>query len=446
MDEREEEVHEDQEEEEEAEVDWDDRSTDDRRMWMIEQEQQFLLLQWVWGLNAHGQRNDPETESQSSSDNSVMPRIVGINAPSLDDAVSALQRTAGREISELNVSMQVPRSEWSDEEATNHPQIFGRFVDLLADPTRVVRAIKFDGIHFHTKDGIRAADLEKLFGTTLPSHPTLERIHLHGGAFSNECLSRFTSSVHSNHETPLVELAFDGSFVDRDRARIFADLVRRNSQLRALTLSALFNGLSPEDFRLISEGLSSNTNLQSLSVQLAQVLPDTLERAVASTSPLFSLHVKAYLGKEPVKSLALQLRTNVTLVELTVSQQYSVSNASHYDPIADTLQTFNFTLLRFVHGTLHSWSWDVSRHTVPGGDGGRIGKCLRRNERIRRALQQLSNYHVPSTRLWPSVLEMVSPLPTLLYRFLRKGNVQALCEIAVRRISNERKRGRANGQ
>jgi hypothetical protein len=171
---------------------------------------------------------------------------------------------------------------------------------------------------------------------------------------------------------------------------------------------------------------------------LAEVLPDTLDLAVSSTSPLRSLYVRGYLSREAVNSLATQLRTNVTLVELTISQRFphSLCQACHFDPIADALETNNFTLLRFVH---IGYSVNTLSHAVPGGDEGRIGKCLRRNRRICRALRQLRNYHVPSTCLWPTAFEMASPLPTLLYRFLRKGNVQALCGVvaAALRISDE---------
>jgi hypothetical protein len=315
-----------------------------------------------------------------------------------------------------------------------------------------VRSVTLDGIGLHTDDGIRADDLEMLLGTTLPSHPSLERIHVRGGAISDAYVALLASSMNSKHETPLVELAFDCNFGDHGRAQIFADLVSRNSQLRALSLSALapYARLGPDDFRLICKGLSSNTNLQSLSVVLSEILPDTLDLAVSSTSPLRALHVTGYLSRKAVHSLAMQLRTNVTLVELTISQNYPQSHcqAPHFDPIADSLETFNYTVLRFDH---NGYSLTSPVRTVPGGGEGRIGKCLRRNQRIRLALHQLINYHVPATRLWPHVLGMVSALPTLLYRSLRKGNVQALCDVtaaaaAARRTSNENERGRTSDE
>jgi hypothetical protein len=69
-----------------------------------------------------------------------------------------------------------------------------------------------------------------------------------------------------------------------------------------------------------------------------------------------------------------------------------------------------------------------------------------RNRRIRRALEQLQGYHVaPTNSLWPRVLGVFSPLPTLLYRFLRKGEVNLLGSLLQRDGSarGHKKRGRA---
>jgi hypothetical protein len=64
-----------------------------------------------------------------------------------------------------------------------------------------------------------------------------------------------------------------------------------------------------------------------------------------------------------------------------------------------------------------------------------IDGLLRRNGRIRRALEHLKprEYHVAPASLWPSTLEMVSRLPTLMYRFLRRGDLNALGDRLVQR-------------
>jgi hypothetical protein len=53
---------------------------------------------------------------------------------------------------------------------------------------------------------------------------------------------------------------------------------------------------------------------------------------------------------------------------------------------------------------------------------------LRRNDRIRRALAQLPHYRETPPALLPPVLELVRGLPTLLYRFVRQRNVNAVVE------------------
>jgi hypothetical protein len=56
-----------------------------------------------------------------------------------------------------------------------------------------------------------------------------------------------------------------------------------------------------------------------------------------------------------------------------------------------------------------------------------IDLCLRRNKRIGKGLQKLKGtYHVSPPALLPLVLEMVKALPTLLYRFVRRGDINAL--------------------
>jgi hypothetical protein len=58
-------------------------------------------------------------------------------------------------------------------------------------------------------------------------------------------------------------------------------------------------------------------------------------------------------------------------------------------------------------------------------------RLRRRNRRIRRAIELLEprSYHVASARLWPHALGMVSPLPTLANRFVRKGALNTLCDL-----------------
>jgi hypothetical protein len=64
-----------------------------------------------------------------------------------------------------------------------------------------------------------------------------------------------------------------------------------------------------------------------------------------------------------------------------------------------------------------------------------IPASLRRNERIRQALEQLPSYLL--------VMEMASDRPTLLYRFLRRGDINVLVETLLQ-VETRKKGGGAN--
>jgi hypothetical protein len=75
---------------------------------------------------------------------------------------------------------------------------------------------------------------------------------------------------------------------------------------------------------------------------------------------------------------------------------------------------------------------------------------LRQNRRIRAVLRRLEprEYRVAPTSLWPTASEAMGAFPTLMYRLLQRGNVDALCHIVVvdhrKMPASGRKRGRAS--
>jgi hypothetical protein len=80
-----------------------------------------------------------------------------------------------------------------------------------------------------------------------------------------------------------------------------------------------------------------------------------------------------------------------------------------------------------------------------------INELLHRNRRIQKALEYLHprRYHVAPTSLWPTALGMVSSLPTLLFRFLRQGDLNALDDGVNKRITRPvraGKRGRTSDE
>lgn len=172
---------------------------------------------------------------------------------------------------------------------------------------------------------------------------------------------------------------------------------------------------------------------------------DTLDQ-VASSSTLRELVVSVDdLSDACVASIAKEMRTNTameSIVLVEAAQDPSGQQARPFLPIAQTLETYNFTLQNVMWFGADYGPDMPRRHP----DHDFLVSIMDRNRRIRRALEQLQGYHVaPTNSLWPRVLGVVSPLPTLLYRFLRKGDVILLCSLLQRDGSarGHKKRGRA---
>jgi hypothetical protein len=98
-----------------------------------------------------------------------------------------------------------------------------------------------------------------------------------------------------------------------------------------------------------------------------------------------------------------------------------------HQPWIELLGSYNYSLRILEESTA---LFSLSRPNPPHD---KVVALLRRNERIRQALDDLQDYHVSPSVLWPSVLGMVSGLPTLLYRFLRQGDVNALVDLLISR-------------
>jgi hypothetical protein len=112
----------------------------------------------------------------------------------------------------------------------------------------------------------------------------------------------------------------------------------------------------------------------------------------------------AYLGEEAL--LAKQLRTNPTLLHFRLCGP-STPSRELMDGIEGALSAYNFSLRTF-----RAVGWERHRS---------IPRNLRRNKRIRKALELLPTYRVAPPARWPLVLE-------ILYRFLRRGDFNDLVE------------------
>jgi hypothetical protein len=184
----------------------------------------------------------------------------------------------------------------------------------------------------------------------------------------------------------------------------------RDVPLRALSLVGV---IEPDDCRRIFASLANNAHLEGLAVGATRINADTVCLASQSAPALRSLNIRGRVTPGGAASLVQQLRTNITLVHLGLTGP-SEPPREFTDGIKVALRQYNSTLRNFR-------AVGLARHRS-------IPRCLRRNERICQALEQLPKYRVaPAARL-PRVLQMVNTLATLLYRFLRKGSIDALVD------------------
>jgi hypothetical protein len=320
-------------------------------------------------------------------------------------------------------------------------QAFGRLVAALGryEGGRVDRQVHF--LHLDW-DALPEEDVETLFGQVLPFHPTLKRLAFFDieGAIPVRYLTLLTSSLPAaGSSSALKILQFMFPRFGRESSQAIADLIGRNVALTELVVLPNRHALHPDDCKLICEATLRHTSLQCLRLRVDEVQDDTLG-GVGASSTLRTLGVTSNGGfsEGSVASFARQLRTNATLSHLSLATRSEMPRDDRFRlfrPIEKVLETHNFTLTQVEVGA----GWDGQENVV---------SLLRRNRRIQRALEQLEpvSYRLEPTILWPRAFEKVSALPTLLYRFLRRGDVSALSDLLLRdkKVQGKKKRGRSS--
>jgi hypothetical protein len=390
-------------------------------------------------------------EEEGGEDTLPSSWVVAIDSESFEHAVADLEYAAaaahrgggGDEIERMVVANDLPYNQRSRRDVATYPHFFRRFVERLDQPHPsqiILRSITFEGIYFDVHEGARPEDLDRLFGGTLPRHRTLEKIEFEGCFLPPRYFERFASALaltadQGTISCPPKALVLEGGVQQVSRGSRFqpvSDLVARGARVSDLALSSDgFRGLEPDEFQLVCSGLERNTNLRTLRVELARADADTLDLALAPASPLQVLHITGCkLEDAAAASLANLLTTNTALVELALTGRIgSAVDPRRLDDIAAVLETSNVTLRRFSDGTSVVWNREHCHHHLVADS--RIGKCLRRNQWIHRVLQAWPNYRVPFKGMWPAVLVRADLCPTCLYRFVRRGNLPALCDAVV---------------
>jgi hypothetical protein len=333
---------------------------------------------------------------------------------------------------------------------------FARFVTLLeryggggGNPNSGIRIVTFRSVRFNEPGfSFNEDDQARLFGQVLPNLPHLERLRFFACSLPADDflqlvlrLSSSPSPLGGGGSTPRGGIAAappsDGTaaplrelHVDYCRGGMsgpvvpaLANMIGRNrpSTLRIMKLYP-DTMLDRSECREMFEGVQRSLNLRSLEVRVKEAYGDALllpNRPLSSSLRVLVIHLQDFT-QEGLNFLAQQLKTNTLLEKVSVFHATAMTSLDHM-PWIDMLTTHNFTLRTLQEGSnVGPWSDRDLRSAE-------IDACLRRNKRIGKVLQQLrGTYHVSPPALLPLVLEMVKTLPTLLYRFVRRGDINAL--------------------
>jgi hypothetical protein len=383
---------------------------------------------------------DPGSDDEASSDGSSDSEVFedeGFNGEipfdgiTFGEAVELLEESEGPPIESMTVSMLTEEEAEVGEDGEilnggDFARAFRRFVTVLGrgEGGRAVKDIKLYGVYWQW---LPEADVERLFAEVLPSHPTLEELWSDVPA---EYVKLLTSALPTEKVTPLVTLGFFGPSFDHESAKALTTMISRNVAIESIILEPLpednfSGGLDAGDLKLICQAIPCNTKLRTFIAKTKEVLPDTLD-GIATSSSL--RHIMVYSGStypdECLAGIARQLKANTTMEHVFLRRMEDDSEAYHPDrfrPIEEVLETHNFTL-RTVVVEGSSPRWDEQDF---------VDELLDRNARIQQAITKLTptNYHVEPTVLVPRLFGMVSSLPALVYRFLRNGNVDTVCDL-----------------
>jgi hypothetical protein len=321
---------------------------------------------------------------------------------------------------------------------------FERFVDLI--PTgqeglgggggfaSSLQCLSFSGVHFGPDGGFRHEDVERLFGEVVPALlPTLERLRFRSCFLPTNplvaLLQRMSGSPRARESTAattarilsLLEIT-DCSVHTGVIVPYVVELVRSNAPIEFLMFLPI-ESLGRDACRQLFDSLPHNRHLRRLHIGVERVFEGeiVLPSDPAALSSLRQLHLKVdHWDKKGKACLARQLQTNTALTSVRVV--YQGNTTLPHRPWIDMLERHNCTLLSLTEESILG----------PWGDGPmrspRVAALLQRNDRIRQALEQLPEYRVAPMARVPHVLELVNTLPTLLYRFLRRGDVNALVD------------------
>jgi hypothetical protein len=261
--------------------------------------------------------------------------------------------------------------------------------------------------------------LERLFTTVLvsPSFPGLIRLASVDSCWVELLVRSFPADKILRH------LCIYDTDLQPSCVAAVAEMLRRNIRLRMLEMVDC-GSIGLEGCKMLCDGVLQNAHLRELWV--AHVDTAAFAPAVSRGSPLERLTIGIDWTEEGFFSLVEGLRTNERMKRV----KFFFRGWPPYESPAlleDLVLRHNFTLRGLVFDK-HDMLQD------------RIDDLLKRNAIVRKTNRRLARrqYRVARRSVWPEVLGRVSRMPSLVYRFLRRGNVDAFCDqIAIAASASE---------
>jgi hypothetical protein len=289
--------------------------------------------------------------------------------------------------------------------------------------------------------------LEEFFGTALCQHRSLEEIAFFNSSIPTALWRLLTENLVTA-PPPLLHLSLELTPLTMEHCHLLKRMLQHQAPLPMLSLVDC--DLGAEEWTVVCEGVAGSAGQVDF-VTLSEedgvtVEPETLLPLLHAPSAVAHLTVCApHWSEGAFEKLVRALRTNECLRDVTLEGDHRAFPGGA-QLVEELLTTYNCTLKEV---TVHPWE-DASR--------GRIQALLERNKRVRlleerlaaysrsakgrahhrqrpRVLRALGmpgrptafeRYHVSRTSVWPRVLAAeCGRMPTVLYRFVRHGNLEA---------------------
>jgi hypothetical protein len=319
-------------------------------------------------------------------------------------------------------------------------------VDLFVDP-----ADRFGATgtrHRHDHPSVR--QLERLFGEVVPLHRSLKVLSFEDCPISSRFMEALLKGLTRHGEQDRVGLE-RLTFFDMTRPYdlwddVVPSLVRmlRSNQVKTLQAVDIVGcDLDAHHYHRLFEGLAANVHIKELNVSVDDLRDDAityLPRLLAhpeskSNARVLDLSYMRFTSAG-IRTLARALTTNTNLEELTV---FPVDDSSYpyewFRAFEDVLLRFNYTLRRLqILRDADRTTNDAVAGSVRWRQQQRLDDLLACNVGVRHAHEALcqTGYRtVAPPRTWPLALERIASKPSLLYRFVRRGNVSDWCNVVV---------------